>query len=230
MSELPGKPNTPAADVVPHPRFGSRSVPSGIKAPQPLVLSPSLGDFRTDVIVFPDPAIANEDPRPLVLRSSWGSFVTEVTVFPDSAIPADASRQNYTACPRSWYMDIRRPCRACGRPFIFFAREQRYWYEVLGFYISADCVHCVECRRKNQQLRRRFQRYSERIGGNDLSDPEFATLIEDAVFLYHEGVLRNEQRLRTLKNQAVARLPGEQATEAILGVIAEIQSRKQSAT
>ena len=52
-----------------------------------------------------------------------------------------------------------------------------------------------------------------------------ATLLEDAVILYEEGVLRDEQRLRRLKNLAVARMPAARATEAILGVILEIQGR-----
>ncbi len=37
-------------------------------------------------------------------------------------------------------------CRTCARTFLFFAREQQYWYEDLHFYIDTDCVHCPTCR------------------------------------------------------------------------------------
>ncbi len=92
------KSKDPADEIVPHPRFGNCSVPSGYAI-----------------------------PRDKVLNSYWGYRTHEDTILPDSAIPADVSRQHYVAIPRACYVDILRPCRSCGRPFIFFAREQKYW-------------------------------------------------------------------------------------------------------
>src|SRR3569832_1064345 len=74
------------------------------------------------------------------IRGSFYGYRDE-TIFPQSAIPADLTRQNFTTFPRGYYVDILKVCRACGRSFLFFAREQRHWYEVLRFYIDADCVH-----------------------------------------------------------------------------------------
>jgi hypothetical protein len=126
-------------------------------------------------------------------------------------------------------VDILKQCRTCKRPFIFFAREQQHWYEELGFTIDADCVRCVECRKSDQQLRRRFKRYSQSVSRTDLDDRKFVALVEDAVFLFDAGVLRDEQRLRRFRNLARRRIPGSTATTSIDRVITELESRDNDA-
>jgi hypothetical protein len=145
---------------------------------------------------------------------AWWRYHNE-TIFPESAIEADLGRQNYSTCPRRYYVDILKNCRTCNRPFLFFAREQQYWYDELGFYIESDCVLCPQCRVSDQELRRKVKRFSERISRTDLSDREFATLIGDTVFVWNVGYLRQEQKLRRLRNQARKRIPGYAETKAI---------------
>ena len=157
------------------------------------------------------------------VRGSFWRYSSD-TIFPESAIRADVTRQNYTVIPRGYYVDTLKQCRTCGRSFIFFAREQQHWYEALGFYIDADCVHCPECRRSDQQLRRRFRRYSELVARADLHDRDLVTLVGDAVFLWQAGVLRDEQRLRRLRNLARRRIPGSTARTSIDRVITEVES------
>lgn len=184
-------------DLVPHPRFGDKSEPSGFEVPVELIKACYCYD------------------RP--------------PVFPESGIPADVSRQHYSVRPRYCYVDMLKGCRTCGRDFIFFAREQQYWFEELGFWVDADCVHCPECRRKTHQLRQRFQRFSEYIGKDAINDEELATLVEDAIFLWEAGVLRNEQKLRRLKNLAQARIPESEPNKAIIRLISEIPERRGDA-
>ena len=181
-------------DLVPHPRFGDRSVPSGFDVPHDVI--------KTCYCYARPP------------------------VFPASAIPADVSRQKYSVRPRRCYVDMLKGCRKCGRDFLFFAREQQFWYEELGFWVDAECIHCPECRRSNHHLRQRFHRFSRFIRRNETSAEELAILVEDAVFLFESGVLRNEQKLRRLKNLARARIPESQASRAIEGLIAGIEERK----
>lgn len=157
------------------------------------------------------------------VRASFWRYRRD-TIFPESAIRADTTRQNCTVFSRGYYVDTLRQCRTCGRSFIFFAREQQHWYEALGFYIDADCVHCPECRRSDQQLRRRFRRYSESIGRVDIDDRDLVTLVGDAVFLWEAGILRDERRLRRLRNLARRCIPGSPATTSIDRVIAELES------
>ena len=81
------------------------------------------------------------------------------SVFPETAISADASQQNFTLCPRRLYVDVERQCMQCDRWFIFFAEEQKYWFEVLKFYVDADCTKCIDCRKAEQQVRLMLKRY-----------------------------------------------------------------------
>jgi hypothetical protein len=148
-------------------------------------------------------------------------------IFPESAIMADYRRQNFSTLPRHYYyVDVLRECRACHRPFLFFAREQQYWYEVLRFYSDADCVECAECRRSDRTLRLRFKRYSENVTRTDLPDEELATLVSDAVFLWRAGLLRNEQLLRRLRNLARRRIPDSKATKSMDTAISELDAKK----
>jgi hypothetical protein len=157
------------------------------------------------------------------ILSFWG--YKRETIFPESAIPADVTRQSFTVLPRRFYVDVLKQCRTCKRPFIFFAREQQHWYEELGFNIDADCVLCAECRKSDQQLRRRFMRYSQVVSRTDLDDKELGTLVEDAVFLFDAGVLHDEQKLRRFRNLARRRIPGSTAAASIDRVIAALESR-----
>jgi hypothetical protein len=159
------------------------------------------------------------------VRGSFWRYRSE-TIFPESAIEADINRQNYSLFPRRYYVDILKNCRSCNRPFLFFAKEQQYWYEELRFYIDADCVLCPECL-ASDQLRRRIQRYSKRIGQTDLVDREFATLIGDAVFLWEKSVLRDEQKLRRLRNQARHRIPDYAETKAINDLVESLANTKE---
>ena len=66
---------------------------------------------------------------------------------PDTAILADITRQHPATVHVTHYYDVKRVCRDCKRQFLFFAEEQKYWYEELGFRLEADCVRCCDCRK-----------------------------------------------------------------------------------
>jgi arsenate reductase-like glutaredoxin family protein len=141
-----------------------------------------------------------------IRRSYWG-YGKDVTIYPESVIIADETKQNYSVMPRPYYVDILKSCRDCQNEFIFYATEQRHWYETLGFFTQADCVRCPKCRVTDQTLRRRFKRYANNISRKDLSEEDFTTLLSDALFLFESGLLKTDQQLRRLRNQARKRLP-----------------------
>lgn len=67
---------------------------------------------------------------------------------PPGAVRGDPRRQLFCCdVPRYFYVDLERTCRACGAAFVFSAREQRHWYETLGFRLDASAVRCLPCRR-----------------------------------------------------------------------------------
>jgi hypothetical protein len=67
---------------------------------------------------------------------------------PSGAVRGDPRRQLFCCeVPRYFYVDADRTCRDCGVPFVFSAREQKHWYEKLGFRLDANAVRCLPCRR-----------------------------------------------------------------------------------
>jgi Probable zinc-ribbon domain len=84
-------------------------------------------------------------------------------MIPGTAIAADPSRQR--GCPVAYthYVDVRKACRDCGRVFIFYAEEQRHWYEELQFSLNAGCVRCHPCRKRRQALDAARARYESLI-------------------------------------------------------------------
>jgi hypothetical protein len=72
---------------------------------------------------------------------------------PNTAVVADVTRQQPATVAVTHYFDAMRICRKCARPFLFFAEEQKFWYEELAFPLEADCLECPPCRKGEQKLR-----------------------------------------------------------------------------
>lgn len=128
-------------------------------------------------------------------------------MFPESALIANPENQNYAVFPRKYYVDVVRSCRTCHRPFIFFAKEQRYWFETLKFFVDADCVLCPVCRRESRNIQRRLRRYSDLFARTNPSRKELMYLVDDAAFLVERGVLRNMSNVGAVKNRALKEIP-----------------------
>lgn len=116
-----------------------------------------------------------------------------------TAIPADTGRQNYTVFPRPYYVDIERQCLACDRWFLFFAQEQKYWYETLGFFIDADCTHCIECRKQDQEIKNMHQKYQELLILENRKDKETQELKKIAQELFDLGFIKNIEKVNAIK-------------------------------
>lgn len=160
-----------------------------------------------------------------IVRKSFWRYRSEV-IFPETAIPANLQKQSYATIPCGWYVDVLKNCRSCRRKFIFYAVEQRHWYEVLKFKLDADCVRCPECRKTDQTLRRRFQRFSKAVQRTDLSDSELEILVRDAVFLWDNGLLSKREKLNRIRNLSRRRIPNCQATRVIEILTAGLDSRE----
>jgi hypothetical protein len=167
------------SQFVEHPRYGQRPHITG--------LNPDT-DYGGDVLLH------------------WHS--PKACRIPDTAVRADLSRQTPAAVPVTHYFDVKRQCRDCGRPFIFFAKEQQHWYEVLGFGLDSDCIRCAPCRKEQRGLAQSRERYEElfhipgRTVDQDLEMAECCmALVEASIF--HE---RQIQHIRTLLKRASALL------------------------
>jgi tetratricopeptide (TPR) repeat protein len=72
---------------------------------------------------------------------------------PPGAVRGDLHRQHFCSMchvPRYFYIDQKRICVECHRPFVFSAEEQKHWYEDLQFHFDSVAIRCLDCRRKQR--------------------------------------------------------------------------------
>lgn len=121
---------------------------------------------------------------------------------PNTAIPADLTRQTPATVPVTHYFDVKRECHDCGKPFIFFAEEQKHWYEELGFGLDSDCVRCVPCRKPQQGIARTRERYEELFHVPIRTTEENLEMADCCLSLMEVSVFhrRQAQRVRMLLN------------------------------
>jgi hypothetical protein len=124
---------------------------------------------------------------------------------PNTAIPADLSRQVAATVAVTHYFDVIRTCRACGKSFIFFAEEQKHWYEEIGFGLDSDCVRCVPCRKRQQGIARTRERYEELFHVHNRSADENLEMADCCLTLIEQSAFhrRQTERVRMLLKQAV---------------------------
>lgn len=124
-------------------------------------------------------------------------------VIEGTAIEADLKRQTPSPIPVLYYFDLSRKCIDCGRPFIFFAEEQRYWYETLGFVLDSNCIRCIDCRNRRHDLERKCRRYEELLHQPDRTVDELIEMAECTLSLIENGLfhVRQAERFRMLLNR-----------------------------
>jgi Probable zinc-ribbon domain len=128
---------------------------------------------------------------------------------PNTAIAANLSLQTPATVQVTHYFDVTRKCRDCGSSFIFFAAEQKYWYEDLSFGLDADCVRCIPCRRKQQGISQVQQRYetlfhvSERTFDQNLEMADYCLLLIEAE-IFHTRMLQFVRMLLKNKNEELS--------------------------
>ena len=91
----------------------------------------------------------------------------------ETAIEGDPSRQNYSVCPRYWFVDVTCICGICRSRYVWSATEQKTWFEEWKFWVDSRPRHCQQCRRRRRQQKNARKEYDAiveqaRVG----SDPE----------------------------------------------------------
>jgi len=150
------------AHFVPHPRYGS----------QPRMTGLNVENLKDGAYIRCWTATELESWTQK--NSFYGIDPAHIgCLIPGTAIVADPSRQVGSSMASTHYYDIERKCRDCGQLFIFYAEEQRYWYEDLQFPVDADCIRCVPCRKRSRTLDQLKARYDE------LSAAESRTVLDE---------------------------------------------------
>jgi hypothetical protein len=135
---------------------------------------------------------------------------------PHTAVVADVSRQARATIPVTHYFDARRVCRKCERPFLFFAEEQKHWYEDLRFPLEADCLECPSCRKGEQRLRASRQKYEALLEKAARTPAQTLELVECGLFLVESVVFSAKlvPRLRGLLKPLLRDAEGPHYTRA----------------
>lgn len=123
-----------------------------------------------------------------------------------TAVRANVSRQNYSVCPRHWYIDATFSCSRCLKAFCFTAAEQKQWYEELGFYVDSYAKTCGECRRderKRKALRQTYDRDIESdLQSKDINaKQQLAIIIDELCTCDHDLPMKLHENRATLGRQ-----------------------------
>ena len=97
----------------------------------------------------------NTDPRKLPEHMYSGA----IHIDNRSAIRGNPQNQNYSVCPRHWYIDATFECTSCHRDFTWTAQEQRAWFENYHFWIDSQprlCKCCMADRKLLVSLRKEY--------------------------------------------------------------------------
>ena len=150
-------------------------------------------------------------PRDVPLGYRLTTYNASHHAIEGTAVEADLERQSASPVPALYYFDLTKTCIDCHRPFIFFAEEQKYWYETLGFYLDTDCVRCVECRKREQGHERHRRRYIQLLKQDQRSPSEDMEMAECLLALIDGGDFhkRQTERVRILLNRIAKQNDGE---------------------
>ena len=90
----------------------------------------------------------NTDSRKMPEHLFWGALYLDH----DTAIRGNPEKQNFTVCPRFWYLDADFRCDGCGQEFTWTAGEQKAWFEDYFFWVDSQPRHCRKCRANRKRL------------------------------------------------------------------------------
>jgi hypothetical protein len=122
-------------------------------------------------------------------------------LIPGTAVRADPLMQR-AMNPLLHYYDLDKVCVDCRRRFIFFAQEQKHWYEELGFPLDSKCLRCPECRKREHRFVKLRKRYDALLKA-DRSWADSIELVDVTLSLVESGGmrLRDLSKLRSFLNE-----------------------------
>ena len=162
--------------------------------------------FYTDYVEHPRwgraPRFTDVEANAVSLGHCLTTYISHGLI-PGTAIAAALDRQAPSPVPVLYYFDLDRICVDCRRPFIFYAEEQKYWYESLGFTLDSDCVRCVPCRKRLQTMALTRQRYEQLFHVPDRCPAENLEMAECCLALIEAAIFHGgqTQHVRALLNQ-----------------------------
>ena len=137
------------------------------------------------------------------------------TILAETAVLANVERQRSSWCARPVYADVLKRCKTCRRPFLFYANEQRFWYETLQFDVNIDCVKCPACRKLAHRAKACLDRYAKSLHAPRLDAKAMKAFVDDTLYLFEQGLVRNLARVGAIKNRAQRELGAYAGTQRL---------------
>lgn len=197
------------ATFVDHPRFGRRPRITGLN-PHPrdhgvqlhwnaITLQETITQYEAAVGKWPYGHLVSQTERTKRIANT--------------AVVADLTRQSRATVPVTHYFDLERRCLDCGKEFIFFAAEQKHWFETLQFPLEADAVRCPICRKQNQALGKARATYEQLQKASSRTEDDTVKLAEVLLTLIENNIFgaRKTEHVRTL----MKKLPDEVRTRLL---------------
>lgn len=78
----------------------------------------------------------------------YNNWACDACLDANRAIKGNPNEQNYTWNPHYAFFDSEKTCRNCKNRFVFSKKEKQFWYEELKFWMDAEPVNCVACRKE----------------------------------------------------------------------------------
>lgn len=101
------------------------------------------------------------DPRLMPMHLFWGAVHIDYA----SAVRGNPEKQNYSVCPRYWYIDADFVCKSCRKDFTWTAAEQKAWFEECYFWIDSSPHHCKTCSAERRRLATLRKEYDSLVAG-----------------------------------------------------------------
>ena len=178
-------------EYVQHPRYGKRPNITGLN-PSPMDANVRLHWNTTtfkEIVAQYEFIVGRKWPH-----GDYSAYARQTKRISNTAIVADTEKQSLAMVPITHYFDLERRCKDCERQFIFFAQEQKYWYEELGFGLESDCIRCVECRKKQQGVARLRETYESLFHLHPRTEVQTIEMATACLALIDSGVFSNRKR------------------------------------
>jgi Probable zinc-ribbon domain len=142
----------------------------------------------------------NPNPKDQGVHLHWCVNWNGNRLIPNTAVLADLTRQTPATVQVTHYFDLERECNDCKRLFIFFAEEQKYWYEELGFGLDSLCTRCIDCRKKQQAIAQQRKIYESLIHLADKNEQQILDMAHACLYLMEHKIftLKQTQQVRAL--------------------------------
>ena len=101
----------------------------------------------------------NTDPKMMPSHFFYGAINIDYS----TAVRAETGMQNYSVCPREWYIDASFTCQGCNITFLWSASEQKAWFEDYKFWVDSCPNLCKECRKEKRELKKLRQEYDRLV-------------------------------------------------------------------